>query len=93
MSYLFNTLAIREILFESEIDEQQDKALFKVMQRSIDSDTLATKTDIQSLQQHIAHAVDKSESRLERSLTKQTIRYGSMLIVGASVLTAVLKFL
>ena len=81
MGQMFNTLAIMELLVDSGIDEKHSKAIVSAMEKAIDSETIATKSDIRELKTY-----------LDLALTKQTIAFGGMMIVGIGILGAVIKF-
>lgn len=82
MAQLFNTLAIMEILEDSGMEKKQSKAIVTVMEKIVDADTLATKSDIKSLKDYINLAI-----------TKQTIAFGSITLVGVGLIGAIMKFL
>jgi len=82
MAQLFNTLAIMEILEDSGMEKKQSKAIVAVMEKIVDADTLATKSDIKSLKDYI-----------DLAITKQTIAFGSIMLVGVGLIGAIMKFL
>ena len=82
MAQLFNTLEIMEILVDSGLPKEHSKAIVTAMEKVVDANTIATKSDITGLQKYIDHAI-----------TKQTVVFGSVMLVGVGLISAAIKFL
>lgn len=86
MAHLFNTLEIMEVLVESGLPEKQSKAIVTAMEKVADANTIATKGDIEGLDKSLCSYIDLA-------ITKQTIAFGSLMLVGIGLIGAIMKFL
>ena len=93
MAQLFNTLAIMEILEDSGMEKKQSKAIVTAMEQVVDANTLATKSDINNLKDYVDAGFAKQISEFNHTITKQTIAFGSLMIVGVGLIGAIMKFL
>ena len=96
MDYLY---PLYDALISINVPNDKARAVVDAMERDMGT-TIATKTDLQLLRQEMATKAELAELRQETALlrkdvellpTVMTVRLGSLLIVGLSLLFAALK--
>lgn len=96
MDYLYS---LYDALVSIHVPNDKARAVVDAMERDM-STTIATKTDLQLLRQEMATKSELAELRQETALlrkdlemlpTVMTVRLGSLLFVGLSLLFAALK--
>lgn len=86
MGQLFNSLEIMEVLVDSGIEQKQSRAIVTAMEKAIDSNAIATKDDL-----HVMEASLKGY--IDLAISKQTVAFGSIMLVGVGILGAIIKLL
>jgi hypothetical protein len=75
------------------MERKQSKAVVTVMQEANDSHALATKSEIESLKQHLDHSFEQIDTHVENALAKQTNRLAALSVIALGVCAAILMFL
>ena len=86
---IFDTHAFVKQLTEAGMPEPQAEVLARTQAALID-ERLATKQDLQALEARLHHQMKEMESRLKYDLT---IRLGSMFVVAAGLIIAILRLM
>ena len=86
---IFDTHAFVKQLTEAGMPEPQAEVLARTQAALID-ERLATKDDLQALELRLNHQIREVESRLKYDLT---VRLGSVSVVTAGLIIAVLKLI
>ena len=88
----FDTYKFIKELKDSGLPEGQAEALQRAFSEAIGAN-LATKTDIERLENKLDSDIKELKHDIERSEQRVTIRLGSIMVVGIAALAGIIKFL
>ncbi|MDH2430964.1 hypothetical protein QCD60_19345 [Pokkaliibacter sp. MBI-7] len=89
-------IALYAALVSANIPEDKAQAVVDALENAM-SDSLATKSDLQLLEQRLNHRVDSIEQKLEHKIDKLglqlTVRLGGLMVVGIGIVLTAMRYM
>lgn len=89
-------IALYTALVSANIPEDKAQAVVDALENAM-SDSLATKSDLQLLEQRLNHRVDSVEQKLEHKIDKLglqlTVRLGGLMVVGIGIILTAMRYM